>query len=67
MQSCTIELVSNASGQRFPDKTLGRFAIISPGQPNLEWQSEVAISKTPHPSQYQKVKEGKFRFFGIKL
>ena len=43
MDSFTIELVSNASGELFPDNTLNSFTILSPEQVNLERQWEVAL------------------------
>ena len=45
MDSLTIELVSNASGELFPNNTLSSFTIFLPEQVNLEGQWEVAISK----------------------
>ena len=62
MKSFTIELVSNASAQLFPDNTLSSFTNL-PEQLNLEGQWEVAIAQISFPSMYQNVTEGKFRFF----
>ena len=62
MESFTIELVSNASAQLFPDNTLSSITTFSPEQLNLESQWEVAISEIPYPSMYQNVTEGKFMF-----
>ena len=62
MESFTIELVSNASGELFPDNTLSSFTIFLPEQLNLEGQWEVAISEISYPSMYQKTTEGKFKF-----
>ena len=67
MESFTIELVSNASGELFPDKTLSSFTYFLPEQLNLEWQWEVAISEISYPSMYQNITEGKFNFFDEKL
>ena len=67
MDSFTIELVSNASGELFPNNTLSSFTNFLPEQVNLEGQWEVAISKISYPSMYQKKTEGKFKFFGQKL
>ena len=53
MDSLTIELVSNASGEIFPDNTLSSFTNFLPGQVNLEGQWEVAISEISCPSKYQ--------------
>ena len=63
MESFTIELVSNASAQIFPDKTLSAFTNL-PDQLN-QW--EVAISEKSYPSKYQNVTEGKVMFFDKKL
>ena len=67
MESFTIELVSNASGELFPDNTLSSFTNFLPEQLNLEGQFEVAISETSYPSIYQNITEGKFKFFDEKL
>ena len=45
MESFTIELVSNASGELFPDNTLSSCTNFLPEQLNLEGQWEVAISE----------------------
>ena len=63
MESFTIELVSNASAQLFPDNTLSYFTNFSPEQLNLEGQWEVAISEISYPSMYQNFTEGKFFVF----
>ena len=67
MDSFTIELVSNASGELFPDNTLSSFTNFLPEQVNLEGQWEVAISEISYPSMYQNITEGKFKFFDEKL
>ena len=67
MKSFTIELVSNASAQLFPDNTLSTFTNFLPEQLNLDGQWEVAISELSYPSMYQNVTEGKFMFFDQKL
>ena len=66
MDSFTIELVSNASGELFPDNTLSSFTNFLPKQLNLEGQWEVAISEISYPSMYQNIAEGKFKFFDEK-
>ena len=63
MESFTIELVSNASAQLFPDNTLSSFTSFLPEQLNLDSQWEVAISEISYPSMYQTVTKGKFLFF----
>ena len=67
MESLTIELVSNAPAQLFPDNTLSSFTNFLPEQLNLEGHWEVAISEVSYPSMYQKVTEGNFMFFDQKL
>ena len=67
MELFTIELVSNASAQLFPDNTLSSFTNFLPEQLNLDGQWEVAISEISYPSMYQNVTEGKFMFFDKKL
>ena len=63
MDSFTIELVFNASGGLFPNKTLSSFTNFLPAQVNLEGQWEVAISEISYASMYQSITEGKFEFF----
>ena len=67
MASFTIELISNASEQQFPDITLSSFTNILPEQLNMEGQWEVAISEISYPSMYQNVTEGKYMFFHKRL
>ena len=67
MDSFTIELISNASRELFPDNTLSSFTNLLPEQVNLEGQWEVPISETSYPSMYQNITEGKFKFFDEKL
>ena len=62
MESFTIELVSNASSQLFPDNTLSSFTNFLPSQVNLEGQWEVAISEISYPSMYQNITVGKFMY-----
>ena len=67
MDSFTIKLVSNASGELFPGKTLSSFTNFLPEQVNLEGQWEVAISEISYPSMYQNITEGNFKFFDKKF
>ena len=67
MDSFTIELVSKASGELFPNNTLSSFTNFLPEQEILEGQWEVAISKISYTSMYQNKTEGKFMFFDEKL
>ena len=66
MELFTIELVSYASAQLFPDNTLSSFTNFLPEQLNLDGRWEVAISEISYPSMYQNVTEGKFMFFDQK-
>ena len=63
MESFSVELLSNASAQLFPENTLRSFTNFLPEQLNLDGQWEVAISEISYPSMYQNVTEGKFMFF----
>ena len=67
MDSFTIELVSNACGELFPDNTLSSFTNFLPEQVNLEGQWEVVISEIAYPSMYQNITEGKIKFFDEKF
>ena len=67
MDSFTIELVSNASGELFPNKTFSSFTNYLPGQVNLEGQWEIAIPVMSYPSMHQNITDGKFKFFDEKL
>ena len=67
MDSFTIELVSNASSQFFPNNTLSSFTQFLPEQVNLVGQWEVTISEISYPSIYQNVTEGKFMFYDAKF
>ena len=67
MDSFTIELVCNDSGDMFPDKTLSSFTNSLPEQLNLEGQWEVAISEISYPSRCQNITEGTFKFTDEKL
>ena len=49
MDSFTIELVVNASSQRFPNNTLCSFTNFLPEQVNLDEQWEVAFSEVSYP------------------
>ena len=67
MESFTIELVSNASGELFPDNTLSCFTNFLPEQLKLEGQWEVAFSEISYPSMYYNITEGKFKFVDEKF
>ena len=58
MDSFTIELVSNASRELFPDNTLSSFTNFLPEKVNLEGQWEVAVSEISYPSMHQNITEG---------
>ena len=66
MQSFTIEFISNAFAQLFPNNTLSSFTNFLPEQLNLEGQWEVAVLEISYPSMYQIVTEGKLMFFDKK-
>ena len=59
MDSFTIELVSNASRELFPDNTRSSSINFLPGQVNLE----VAISEISYHSMYQNTTDWNFKFF----
>ena len=67
MDSFTLELVCNASGELLPDNTLSSFTNFLPEQLNLENQWEVAISEISYPSMYQNITDWRFKFFDEKL
>ena len=60
-------MVSNVSGELFPDNTHSSFTNLLPEQVNLEVQGEVAISEITYPSMHQNITEGYFKFFDEKL
>ena len=62
MDSFTIELVTNASSELFPDETLTSFTNFLPEQVILEGQWDVAVSEILYPSRYKKVTDGEFLF-----
>ena len=63
MDSFTIELVSNASGELFPDNTLRSFTNFLPEQLKLEGQWEVASSENIPPINKPKHNGGEFQVF----
>ena len=67
MDSFTIELVSNASAELFPNNTLSSFTNFLPEQLNLEGQWEVATSEISYPSMYPNITQGKIKFFDEKF
>ena len=62
MDSFTIELVSHASFNCYPNYNLSSFTNFLPEQIHLKGEWEVAISEISYPSLYQNVTEGKFTF-----
>ena len=62
MDSFTIELLSNASFNCYPNNSLSSFTNFLPEQIHLKGEWEVAISEISYPSLYQNVTEGKFVF-----
>ena len=67
MDLLTIELVSNASGEIFPNNTISSFTNFLPEQVNLKGQWEVAISELSYPSLYPNITEGIFKVFKEEL
>ena len=67
MDSFTMELVSKASVELFPNNTLSFLTNFLPQQVNLEGQWEVAISEVSYLSRYQNITKGKLKFFEEKL
>ena len=67
MDLFTVELVSDASGELFPDNTLSSFTNFLAEQVNLEGKCEVSISQRSYPSMYQHITEGYFKFLDEKL
>ena len=60
MDSFTIELVSNASFNCYPNNSLSSFTNFLPEQLHLKGEWNVAFSEISYPSFYQNVTEGKF-------
>ena len=58
MSSFTVELVSNASFDCYPNNTLSSFANFLPEQINLDGEWEVAITELSYPSLHQNITEG---------
>ena len=67
MDLFTKELVSNASGELFPNNTLSSLTNVLPEHVNLERQWEVAISERSYSSMYQNITDGNFKFFDEKF
>ena len=67
IDSFTLELVSNASSQLFPNNRLSSFTNVLPEQVILDEQLEVAISENFYPSMYQNLTAGKIMFYDQKL
>ena len=66
MDSFTIELVSNASFNCYPNNSLSSFTNFLPKQKHLKGEWEVAISEISYPSLYQNVTGGKFTFINVR-
>ena len=62
MDSFTIELVSNAFFNCYPNNSLSYSTNFLPEQIHLKGEWEVVISEKLYPSLYQNVTEGKFTF-----
>ena len=62
MSPFTVELVSNASIDCYPNNTSSSFTNFLPEQINLDGEWEVTITELSYPSLYQNITEGKFIF-----
>ena len=62
MDSFTIELVSNASFNYYPNHSLSSFTICLPEQTHFKREWEVAICELSYHLLYQNVTEGKLTF-----
>ena len=62
MNCFTIESVSNATFNCYPNNSLCSFTNFLPEQLRLKGECEVAISEISYPSFYQNVTEGNFTF-----
>ena len=62
MDSFTIDLVSNASLNFYPNNILSSFTKFLPEQKHLKGEWEVVFSEISYHSLYQNVTEGKFTF-----
>ena len=60
MSSFTVELVSNASFDCYPNNILSCFTNFLSEQINLDGEREVAITELSYPSLYPNITEGKF-------
>ena len=59
MSSFTVELVSNASFDCYPNNTLSSFTNFLPQQIKIDGEWEVAITELSYFSLYQNITEGK--------
>ena len=62
MISYTVELVSNASFDCYPNNTLSSFTNFLPELINLEGEWEVAINGLSYPTLYQNITDGNFLY-----
>ena len=60
MNSFTVELISNASFDCYPNNTMSTFTNFLPEQINLDGEWEVAITELSYPSLYQNINDGTF-------
>ena len=60
INSFTVELVSNAFIDCYPNNTLSAFTNFLPEQINHEGEWEVAITELSYPSLYRNITDGKF-------
>lgn len=62
MTSFSIELVSNASMNVFPNNTLASFTNVFPEEISLDSDWEVCLSEITYPCFYYNIKDGHFEF-----
>ena len=67
MDSFTIELVLNASGELFPDNTLSSLPKFFKGASKLEGPMGSCTSEISYQSVYQNITEEEFEFFDEKV
>ena len=62
MNSFTLELVSSASMNVYPQNAMSSFTNFLPEQINLEGDWEVALSEIAYPALYHNISDGRFRY-----
>jgi hypothetical protein len=67
MDTCVVELVSNASMGVYPNNTLASFANFLPEQIDFTGVWEVALSEISYPATYFNVTDGQFMLLSYKF